>query len=162
MRVLGIDPGFAIIGWAVIDDTARVVDYGAIETESSFSIAERLFIVYTEISSIIKRYKPDFASIERLFFARNTTTALDVSKAVGVILLAFQQHALCYSEYSPLQVKQAVTGHGKADKKQMQFMIQKIFSLKEIPKPDDAADAVAVALCGSVGCVSLRRIPVVR
>ena len=162
MKVLGIDPGFAIIGWAVIEDTARVIDYGAIETDSSLSISERLFIIYTEVSAIIKRYRPDSAAIEKLFFARNTTTALDVSKAIGVILLAFQQNALCYSEYAPAQVKQAVTGSGRADKKQMQCMIQKIFSLKETPQPDDAADAVAVALCGSIGNGIVKRMAAIR
>jgi crossover junction endodeoxyribonuclease RuvC len=150
LRIIGIDPGFGILGWAVIDDSIKLIDYGTIETPKGMQIDERLFIIHTELKSVIERYKPDKAGIEKLFFARNTTTALDVSKAVGVVLLAFRQYALPYREFSPLQVKQAVTGYGKADKKQVQFMIMKLFKLKELPQPDDAADALAVAFCGSL------------
>lgn len=150
MRILGIDPGFGILGWSVIEDNFKIVDYGSIETPKDMPIDERLFAIYTDICAIIKRHKPDIAAIEKLFFSKNTTTALQVSQAIGVVLLAFRQHALVYNEYPPVTVKKAITGHGKADKKQMQFMIQKIYNLKEIPKPDDAADAIAIATCHAI------------
>jgi crossover junction endodeoxyribonuclease RuvC len=149
MKVLGIDPGFGILGWAVIHDTMKIVDYGTIETSSDLPIDERLFIIHNELSDIIKRYRPDTAVIEKLFFSRNTTTAFDVCRAIGVVLLAFRQNALPYQEVTPMQVKQSITGYGMADKKQMQEMVKRIFNLKEIPKPDDAADAIAVATCYS-------------
>ena len=147
MRILGIDPGFGILGWAVIEHTMKIVDYGSIETNSDLQIDERLFIIHSELSDIIKRYRPDKAVIERLFFSKNITTAMDVSRATGVVLLAFRQHALPFEEVTPLQVKQCITGYGKADKKQIQEMVKKIFKLKEIPRPDDVADALAVASC---------------
>jgi crossover junction endodeoxyribonuclease RuvC len=147
MRILGIDPGFGILGWSIIEDNLKIVDFGSIETPKNMLIDERLFVIYTEICSIIKTHKPDMAAIEKLFFSKNTTTALQVSQAIGVILLALRQHALVYSEYPPVTVKKAITGHGKADKKQLQFMIQKIYNLSEIPQPDDAADAIAIATC---------------
>lgn len=149
MRILGIDPGYGILGWGVIEDNMKVVDYGAIETPSTMPIDERLFVIHNELSAIIEEYKPDSAGIERLFFSKNTTTAIKVANAIGVILLTFHQHVLLYQEYTPLQVKQALTGYGRADKKQMQYMIKSIFSLREAPKPDDAADALAVAACHS-------------
>jgi crossover junction endodeoxyribonuclease RuvC len=147
VRILGIDPGFGILGWAVIEHTMKIVDYGSIETNSDLQIDERLFIIHSELSDIIKRYRPDKAVIERLFFSKNITTAMDVSRATGVVLLAFRQHALPFEEVTPLQVKQCITGYGKADKKQIQEMVKKIFKLKEIPRPDDVADALAVASC---------------
>ncbi len=147
MRIIGIDPGYAICGWSVVEKGFKLCDYGAIETPAGMPIDERLFVIYTEINDIIARHRPDAAAIERLFFAKNTTTALDVSKAVGVILLAWRIHALPYREYTPVQVKQALTGFGRADKAQMQFMVQKLYRLKELPSPDDAADALAVASC---------------
>jgi crossover junction endodeoxyribonuclease RuvC len=147
MKILGIDPGFGILGWAVIHDSMKVVDYGAIETSSDLPIDERLFIIHNELTDIIKRYRPDLAVMEKLFFARNTTTAFDVSRATGVVLLAFRQNALPYQEVTPMQVKQGITGYGKADKKQIQEMVKRLFNLKEIPKPDDAADAIAIATC---------------
>lgn len=149
MRIIGIDPGFSILGWAVIEDNLKVVDYGTVETDPDMPIDERLFAIHSDISSIIERYRPDCAVIEKLFFSKNVTTAIDVSRATGVILLAFREHALPYQEVTPMQVKQGITGYGKADKKQMQIMVQRLFSLKEIPKPDDAADALAIALCYS-------------
>jgi crossover junction endodeoxyribonuclease RuvC len=149
VRIIGIDPGFSILGWAVIEDNLKVVDYGTVETDPDMPIDERLFAIHSDISSIIERYRPDCAVIEKLFFSKNVTTAIDVSRATGVILLAFREHALPYQEVTPMQVKQGITGYGKADKKQMQIMVQRLFSLKEIPKPDDAADALAIALCYS-------------
>lgn len=147
MRILGIDPGFGILGWAVIDEAVTIIDYGAVETPGTMPIDERLFAIHADISAIIQRYKPDCAVIERLFFSKNITTAIDVARATGVVLLAFREHALPYQEVTPVQVKQGITGYGKADKKQVQKMVQKIFKLDEIPTPDDAADAIAVALC---------------
>ena len=149
MRVIGIDPGFGILGWAVIESNLKVIDYGTVETSPDLPIDERLFAIHSEISSILERYRPECAVIEKLFFSKNITTAIDVSRATGVILLAFREYALPYQEVTPMQVKQAVTGYGKADKKQMQVMVQRLFNLKEIPKPDDAADALAIALCYS-------------
>ena len=149
MRILGIDPGYGILGWAVIEHTMKVVDYGSIETSPKQSIDERLFVIHSEISDIIKRYRPDRAIMERLFFTKNITTAMDVSRACGVVLLSFRQHALPFEEVTPMQVKQSVTGYGKADKKQVQEMVKRIYGLKEIPRPDDAADALAVASCFS-------------
>jgi crossover junction endodeoxyribonuclease RuvC len=149
VRILGIDPGFGILGWAVIEDNCLIVDYGTVETPREMPIDERLFVIHTGISDVIRRYHPDHAVIEKLFFSRNITTAIDVSRASGVVLLAFREHALPFQEVTPMQVKQGVTGYGKADKKQIQEMVKKIFKLKEIPQPDDAADAIAVALCYS-------------
>ena len=147
MRILGIDPGYGILGWAVIEHTMKIVDYGSIETTPNSPIDERLFIIHSDISDVIKRYHPDKAVIERLFFSKNITTAMDVSRAIGVVLLAFRQHALPYEEVTPMQVKQGLTGSGKADKKQIQIMVKRIYGLEEIPKPDDAADALAIASC---------------
>jgi crossover junction endodeoxyribonuclease RuvC len=147
MRVIGVDPGFAICGWAVAEKGFKLIDYGSIETKASMPIDERLFVLFTGLNDVVQRYKPEAAAIERLFFAKNTKTALDVSKAVGVILLGCRINALPYHEYTPLQVKQALTGFGRADKEQMQFMVMKLYSLKEIPRPDDAADALAIATC---------------
>jgi crossover junction endodeoxyribonuclease RuvC len=127
----------------------KVVDYGSIETSPKQAIDERLFVIHTEISDIINRYRPDRAIIERLFFTKNITTAMDVSRACGVVLLSFRQHALPFEEVTPMQVKQSVTGYGKADKKQVQEMVKRIYGLHEIPRPDDAADALAVASCFS-------------
>jgi crossover junction endodeoxyribonuclease RuvC len=149
VKILGIDPGFGILGWAVIEDTMKVIDYGTVETSPDHPIDERLFVIHSEVSGIIERYRPDCAVIEKLFFSRNTTTAFDVSRAIGVVLLAFRQHALPYQEVTPMQVKQGLTGYGKADKKQIQEMVKRVFNLKEIPRPDDAADACAIALCYS-------------
>jgi len=149
VRIIGIDPGFGILGWAVIEDDLKIIDFGAIETPRMMPIDERLFIIHTDLSSIIKRYRPDTAVIEKLFFSRNTTTAFDVARATGVILLTFREFALPYQEVTPMQVKQGVTGYGKAEKKQVQEMVQRLFRLKELPQPDDAADALAIALCYS-------------
>lgn len=150
MKIIGIDPGFGILGWSVINDDLSMIDYGTIETPKGMPIDERLFIIHTELNNLLEKYKPDFAAIEKLFFAKNTTTVMDVSKALGVIVLAFRQHGIVYKEYTPIQVKKAITGYGRAEKQQMQEMIKRIFNLKEIPKPDDAADAIAIAACGAM------------
>jgi crossover junction endodeoxyribonuclease RuvC len=149
MRIVGIDPGYGRLGWAVTVDTNSVIDYGVLETDSSYSLDERMFIIFTELNSIISEYKPDCAVLEKLYFSRNTTTALHVANALGVILLVFRQYALPYDEYSPSQIKRAVTGYGRADKKQVQKMVTTLYKLKEIPQPDDAADALALCACHS-------------
>ncbi len=147
MRVLGLDPGYGRLGWAVTDGINRLIDYGTLETPPEMTIDERMFVIYTELNAIITEYRPDSAAVEKLFFSRNTTTALQVANALGVVLLVFHQHILLYTEYSPSQIKRAVTGYGRADKKQMQNMVKTIFKLRDIPQPDDAADALAICAC---------------
>lgn len=147
MRILGIDPGYATLGWAVIDGSLKVIDYGFVETNHGTRIDERLFKIHNEINKIIAYYNPDCVAIEKLFFAKNTKTAIDVAKCIGVILLTAKLSNLNYDEYSPSQVKNAITGYGRASKEQIQNIIMKIFKLKEIPRPDDAADALAIAAC---------------
>lgn len=150
MRILGIDPGFALLGWAVVEHSLTIVDFGVVRTEPCLKIEERLLEVHRSLDMIVKEYRPESASLEKLFFSRNTTTAIDVAKSIGVILLTLKMSGLDYAEYTPSQVKQAVTGYGKASKAQMQKMIMKIFGLQETP-PDDAADALAVAACHALG-----------
>ena len=147
MRILGIDPGYGTLGWAVIDSNLKIFGYGTVHTSPGKRIDERLFQIRGQLLEIIETHKPDCAAIERLFFSRNTTTALDVAKTMGVVLLTFREKDIDFSEYAPVQVKRAVTGYGKADKEQMQVMITKIFGIKEAPKSDDAADAIAIAAC---------------
>jgi len=149
VRILGIDPGYGILGWSVIEKNLKIIDFGTIETSSSEKIDDRLLFIHEKLKQILVEYSPDTVAIEKLFFSKNTTTALNVAKAIGVVVLTIRIHGLDYAEYTPLQVKQAITGYGRASKEQMQVMIKKIFSLKEIPKPDDAADALAIAACHS-------------
>lgn len=149
-RVLGIDPGTAIVGWGVVEgegQNLRVLAYGTIRTPANTPLAERIHQIYDDMNELLDRYQPDGVAIEQLFFARNVSTALPVAHARGVMLLAVQQHALPIEEFTPMQVKQALTGYGGADKQQMQQMVQLLLNLPEIPRPDDAADAVAIALC---------------
>ncbi len=149
MKILGIDPGFATLGWAVVDRSLRVIECGVIETEPGRAIDERLLEIHSQIAGIINKHKPDCVAIERLFFAKNTKTALDVSKCIGVILLTTRLAGLSYNEYTPLQVKTALTGYGRATKDQIQKMVVRLYRLKEIPRPDDVADALAIAACHS-------------
>ncbi|MCA9342727.1 crossover junction endodeoxyribonuclease RuvC [Candidatus Saccharibacteria bacterium] len=152
MRILGIDPGTGILGFGVIDyikGKTTFVDAGVIKTPVKQEDSERLFTIYEELESLIKEHKPDVMAVEKLFFIRNITTAMSVSQARGVVLLAGKQHKLKLYEYTPLQIKQAVTGYGKAEKSQIQEMVKVILGLKSIPKPDDAADALAAAICCS-------------
>ena len=145
---IGIDPGYAITGWAVISknkNNIEVLDYGVVETHKDEKFSKRLEIIYKEITKIIKKYKPTTGGIEQLYFAKNTTTALNVGHARGVIMLALEQNNVNLKEYTPLQIKQATASYGRADKKQMQRMIQNILKLPELPQPDDAADALAIA-----------------
>jgi len=154
MRILGIDPGTGILGFGVIDvdksSKMKLVDAGVIRTPVHEDDSVRLLTIFNELKSIINEFKPEVMSVEKLFFARNVTTAMTVSQARGVVLLLGMQHELELHEYTPMQIKQAVTGYGKADKKQIQEMVRVLLQLKEIPKPDDAADALAAAICCSM------------
>jgi crossover junction endodeoxyribonuclease RuvC len=149
MRILGIDPGTGILGFGVIDSEKgkiSLVDAGVIRTPVHEDDAVRLLTIYEELTEIIKETKPSAMSVEKLFFARNVTTAMTVAQARGVVLLCGMQAGLTIHEFTPMQIKQAITGYGKADKKQMQEMVRVLLALKEIPKPDDAADALAAAI----------------
>jgi crossover junction endodeoxyribonuclease RuvC len=153
MRILGIDPGTGILGFGVIEATTRgiqLVDAGVIRTPVKEDDAIRLLTIYEELTDIIVQNKPAIMSVEKLFFSRNVTTAMTVSQARGVVLLCGQQAGLQLFEYTPMQIKQAITGYGKADKKQMQEMVRVLLQLKEIPRPDDAADALAAAITHSM------------
>jgi len=148
--ILGIDPGTAITGFGVIEvagQTLRLIRYGCITTPAGVAHAQRLLFIYTELKKIIVAHKPDAVAVEKLFFYSNAKTASAVSEARGVVSLAVAQAKLPLYEFTPLQVKQAVSAYGRADKKQVQRMVMMILKLKEIPKPDDAADALSVAIC---------------
>ncbi len=147
--VVGFDPGTARLGFGVVegDDEPTPIDYGVIETAASEPMAERLKQLYEGVVAILQQYRPDVCAIEQLFFSRNVTTALSVGQARGIVMLAAAQAAVPVVEYTPAEVKQAVSGYGKADKAQMQEMVRLILGLREAPYPDDAADALAVALC---------------
>ena len=150
MIILGIDPGYAIVGYGVIDyrnNHFNVIDYGAILTDAKTPFNERLETVYDGICDIINKYKPDALAIEKLFYNTNAKTVIDVAQARGVINLAAQKNNLDIFEYTPLQVKQSVVGYGRAEKKQVQEMTRVILKLEKIPKPDDTADALAMAIC---------------
>lgn len=149
MKILGIDPGIGRMGWGIITkekNSLQVIGFGCIETQPNSDIPGRLYAIHDEVSRIIDEYKPDSLAIEDLFFAKNVKTAFSVGQARGVVLLAASQKNLSISIYTPLQVKNAVTGYGKADKKQVGQMVKLQLRLQEIPKPDDTADALAIAL----------------
>lgn len=149
MRVLGIDPGYAIVGWGVVDYTAprfAAVDYGAVTTPAGMEFGQRLQGVYGGICKVIETYRPDVISLEQLFYQHNQTTVIGVAEARGVVLLAAAQAGVPVFEYTPMQVKQSVTGYGKAVKKQVQEMTRIMLKLPGIPKPDDTADALAMAI----------------
>ncbi|MDO7908075.1 crossover junction endodeoxyribonuclease RuvC [Paenibacillus sp. JX-17] len=150
MRFLGIDPGIAIVGFGIVDkEGSRItpVQYGSIQTEAHTPEGDRLEHVYEGMLQLIDRYKPDTVAFEKLFFNRNVTTAMSVSQARGVLVLAAVQRGLPIGEYTPMQVKQAIVGYGKAEKKQVQEMVKMYLRLQTVPKPDDVADALAVAIC---------------
>ena len=149
VRIIGIDPGTGILGFGVIDvsgQKVQLVDAGVIRTPVKEDDAVRLETIYHELTDIIVQTKPTIMSVEKLFFVKNVTTGMTVSQARGVVLLCARLAGLEIFEYTPMQIKQSVTGYGKADKKQMQEMVRILLKLKEIPKPDDAADALAAAL----------------
>lgn len=150
MVILGIDPGVAIVGYGVVDYTGnrfRTIDYGAITTPAKTKLTSRIKTIYEELRLLIYKHKPDVMAVEELFFNTNTTTAMAVAQARGVILLAGTNESVPIFEYTPLQIKQAVTGYGRADKQQMQQMTKTLLGLASVPKPDDTADALAVAIC---------------
>jgi crossover junction endodeoxyribonuclease RuvC len=151
MIVLGVDPGTAITGYGIIqefsDANLKVIDYGAIRTKASLSDWDRLQILYQKIQELINLHHPDHGAVEKLYFQQNVSTAISVGQARGVILLAMAQKGLSVGEYTPLEVKQAVVGYGKAEKVQMQRMVTTLLGLPEIPSPDDVADALAIAIC---------------
>jgi crossover junction endodeoxyribonuclease RuvC len=149
MRILGIDPGTGILGFGVIETNGskhKLVDAGVIRTPVKEDDGVRLQTIYEEICDIVAETKPEEMSVEKLFFAQNVTTAMTVAQARGVVLLAGMQAGLRIHEYTPLQIKQALTGYGRAEKKQMQEMVRVLLGLKEVPRPDDCADALAAAL----------------
>ena len=149
MRVLGLDPGTASTGYGIIDSIdgrLSVVTYGVIKTPAGESASSRLQTIYDELNSLIARYQPDCAGVEELFFGRNITTAISVGQARGVLLLALANANIPIGEYSPPKIKDTVTGYGKADKAQVQLMIRNLLDLEETPRPDDAADGLAVAI----------------
>lgn len=151
MAVIGFDPGSAITGYGIIeehpDHSLIVIDYGVLRTGPEQSLPDRLKSIYEQVNQILTLHQPQSAAVENLYFQRNVRTALTVGQARGVLLLALAQAELPIAEYNPMEVKQAVAGYGKADKKQMQQMVKMLLGLEDIPRPDDAADALAVAIC---------------
>ncbi len=150
MRIIGIDPGYAIVGFGIIEyDNGRfkTVDYGAITTEAGTDFNIRLRTIYQDVCQILDIYEPESLAIEKLYFQNNQKTAIDVAEARGVILLAASQRNILIREYTPLEVKKSITGYGQAVKRQVQEMTKRVLKLSEIPKPDDTADALAIAVC---------------
>lgn len=150
MVILGIDPGYAIVGYGVLNyqnNHFSVLDYGAITTQAGTPFPERLETIYTELSALMQRHRPEAMSIEKLFYNTNAKTVIDVAQARGVTVLAAKQNGVQIFEYTPLQVKQSVVGYGRAEKKQVQEMTRIILKLEKVPKPDDTADALAMAIC---------------
>ena len=150
LRILGVDPGTATTGWAILcekDGKIEPLAYGHISTSPEKSDDERILEISHDLKEIIKKYQPEEAGIEEIFFFKNQKTIITVAQARGAILLTLRQNNVRVSNYTPLQVKQAITGYGRADKKQMQAMTKSILNLTQLPKPDDTADAIAIALC---------------
>jgi crossover junction endodeoxyribonuclease RuvC len=153
MRILGIDPGLAITGWAVLDfdkdGNPIPIDYGAITTPKGLTVSQRLSEIFKDMNELIKKFKPEYAGVETLLFYNNAKTAISVGEARGVVLLSLENNNIPIKEFTPLQVKNAVTGYGKANKRQVQENVMRFCKLESIPKPDDAADAIAVAIATS-------------
>lgn len=150
MVVLGIDPGYAVVGWGVVNyagNIYRPLGFGAITTDGSSNFNDRLGYIYNNMTRLIEKCKPDAMAVEKLYFQNNQKTAINVAQARGVILLAAQQQGVPIFEYTPLQVKTVVTGYGKAKKPQVMEMTRRLLALESVPKPDDTADALAIALC---------------
>lgn len=150
MRILGLDPGYAIVGYGAVEYHNNVfapVCYGAITTEAGTPFERRLLTIDAEMQRILEKYKPEAVAVEKLFFTSNQKTAIDVAQARGVIVLAVTKFGIPLFEYTPLQVKQSVVGYGRAEKHQVMEMTRMMLSLREVPKPDDAADALAIAIC---------------
>lgn len=160
MRILGIDPGYAIVGYGIIESDngkLRPLDYGAVETPAKLPTADRLMMIERQLEELVNDVKPDEIAVEELFFNTNITTGIKVAQARGVILLTLAKHCDRLFEYTPLQIKSTVTGNGTAAKTQVQFMVRTLLRLKETPKPDDAADALAAALCHALSAQGIKR-----
>ena len=158
MRILGIDPGYGIIGFGLVDaqrNDCRLINCGAITTPAGMDFSARLEIIYEDMRKLLDVAKPDAVAIEELFFGQNVTTGIGVAQSRGVILLAIRQANLPVYQYKPMQVKQAVVGYGNASKHQVQDMTKRLLHLQAMPKPDDAADAIAIALCHARSTTSL-------
>ncbi|PTM58320.1 crossover junction endodeoxyribonuclease RuvC [Desmospora activa] len=150
MRIMGIDPGIAIVGYGIVDrkgNQLKAVDYGSIQTPAHTPTATRLKQVYDASTELLQRHRPDVVAIEKLFFNRNVTTAFTVGQARGVVILAAEEAGAVITEYTPMEVKMAVAGYGGAQKRQIQEMVRVLLNLPEIPRPDDVADALGVAIC---------------
>lgn len=150
MKILGIDPGYAILGWGVVNmkgNSFKALKYGAVTTPAGMDMTDRLKILYNDLMNIIAEEEPDVASVEELFFNTNTKTAIMVGQARGVALLACANSGVPVYEFTPLQIKQGLVGYGRAEKKQVQSMVKTILGLSSVPKPDDTADALAAAIC---------------
>ena len=146
-RILGIDPGYDIVGWSILNDGLKVENYGVIKTSPCDEFDERLLQIHRNLNKIIEEFNPQSAAVEKVFFQNNTKTAIPVAKAIGVIILTLKLKGISYTEYSPTEIKYSVTGYGKATKDQIHFMMKKLLKLDEIDGPDDAADALAIAIC---------------
>ena len=158
MRILGIDPGIAIVGFGLIESdrgAMRMLQYGAVTTEAGLPLATRLVQIEDDMRALIQQLRPDEIAIEELFFSKNITTGIAVAHGRGVILCTAERLGVPIYEYTPMQVKQAVAGYGKAEKRQVMLMTQRLLGMKEIPRPDDAADALALAICHSRAATSL-------
>ena len=160
MRILGIDPGIAIVGFGLIESnrgSVRMLQYGAVTTEAGLPLATRLVQIENDMTALIAQLKPDEIAVEELFFSKNITTGIAVAHGLGVILCTAERLGVPIFEYTPMQVKQAVAGYGLADKKQVMDMTKRLLKLKAVPKPDDAADALAIAICHARSATSLLR-----
>ena len=158
LRILGLDPGIAIVGFGVIEAQRgqfHSLTYGAIRTEAGFPLSERLEIIYNDLTQLLDSLRPDAVAVEELFFNTNITTGISVAHGRGILLLACRQKDIPIYEYTPLQVKQSVVGYGRAEKRQVMEMVRRMLHLTEVPKPDDAADALAIALCHGRAATSL-------
>ena len=160
MRILGIDPGIAIVGFGLIESnrgSVRMLQYGAVTTEAGLPLATRLVQIENDMTALIAQLKPDEIAVEELFFSKNITTGIAVAHGRGVILCTAERLGVPIFEYTPMQVKQAVAGYGLADKKQVMDMTKRLLKLKAVPRPDDAADALAIAICHARSATSLLR-----
>ena len=160
MRILGVDPGIAIVGFGLIESnrgSVRMLQYGAVTTEAGLPLATRLVQIENDMTALIAQLKPDEIAVEELFFSKNITTGIAVAHGRGVILCTAERLGVPIFEYTPMQVKQAVAGYGLADKKQVMDMTKRLLNLKAVPKPDDAADALAIAICHARSATSLLR-----
>lgn len=161
MRILGIDPGTALMGYGIVESSGsrdQAVAYGALTTPAEMAAEKRLQLLYRGVVDLMLEFRPEVLAVEELFFGRNVTTAIHVGQARGVVLLAAADNGIPVAEFTPMQVKMAVTGYGRAEKKQVQAMVKTLLHLPEVPKPDDVADALAVALAAASGLNLARRL----